>query len=435
MNACFRLFSTLTSVVACLVFITVSPSCFAQDSNLKLQKSFEQIKMAAEKNDADAQYHLGDCYYNGVYVAVDYDQALQWIRRAVEQGNTSASKLLGDCYLSGRGVEKDIEEGIRWMRKSASEGNADAQLLLGAHFNYGIIIKSNKAESDKWMSECIKTYKIAAARGNASAQSALGDLYLFGEGITSDKDLSASWLSLYTAQLRRSADQGQGYAQLRLGRCYLENRGVERDLAEARKWYEKAAEHNEPKLKSDAMAGLRNVELYPARRTATIRAWIAMQKADSEARRTDDPLDQVAKAALLYSEIDLDDVDKELTSYIETCLVAYKNIRTVLVRVKQDKQQLLQDRRNARELAVLVGVIFGRALNEKDPNAGAAGGALLGELAAAGLSQTAIENLKANYTEVFNNIEGWDKLRSRMRRLLRLHLQMVYSSKFLDAIE
>ena len=84
----------------------------------------------AEKGDADAQYNLGVCYYNGYGVAQDKGEAVKWYRKAAEQGFADAQYWLGVCYYNGYGVAQDYDEAVKWIRKAAEQGHAKAINLL-----------------------------------------------------------------------------------------------------------------------------------------------------------------------------------------------------------------------------------------------------------------------------------------------------------------
>src|SRR5688572_21568525 len=50
---------------------------------------------AAEKGVPDAQYKLGEAYYDGQGVPQDRQQALRWFRAAADQGHAEAQYTLG----------------------------------------------------------------------------------------------------------------------------------------------------------------------------------------------------------------------------------------------------------------------------------------------------------------------------------------------------
>jgi hypothetical protein len=79
----------------------------------------ESYRKAAEQNDAEAQYELGDCYnYGLVGMAKDKVEAVKWYRKAAEQDNAEAQYELGTCYQLGQGVKKDAAEAAKWYRKA-----------------------------------------------------------------------------------------------------------------------------------------------------------------------------------------------------------------------------------------------------------------------------------------------------------------------------
>ena len=55
----------------------------------------------AEQGLPDAQYSLGNAYYNGDGVAEDVEVAMEWYRKAAEQGQADAQQMLGDLANDG----------------------------------------------------------------------------------------------------------------------------------------------------------------------------------------------------------------------------------------------------------------------------------------------------------------------------------------------
>ncbi|MDP9100050.1 MAG: sel1 repeat family protein [Verrucomicrobiota bacterium] len=78
-----------------------------------------------------------------------------------------------------------------------------------------------------------------AEAGDAEAQYLLGRRYARGQGATKDLAEAAKWY-------RKAADQNYAKAQDALGYYYEEGKGVEKDSVEAVKWYRKAADQNNP---------------------------------------------------------------------------------------------------------------------------------------------------------------------------------------------
>ena len=75
----------------------------------------------------------------------------------------------------------------------------------------------------------------AATRGDAAAQYEVGLRYANGEGVTQDMAEAAKWFE-------RAAQQGLTAAEYRLATQFEKGRGVTQSDAKAREWYEKAAQ-------------------------------------------------------------------------------------------------------------------------------------------------------------------------------------------------
>ena len=73
------------------------------------EMSVEELKEKAEQGDADAQFRLGECYFNGNDIKQDYKAGANWFTKAAEQEHAGAQYRLGLCYLFGNGVEKNDE--------------------------------------------------------------------------------------------------------------------------------------------------------------------------------------------------------------------------------------------------------------------------------------------------------------------------------------
>ena len=185
------------------------------------------LRKSAQQGNADAQYLLGKCYFNGWGVTEDESQAAAWWRKAAEQGYAEAQCALGICYSNGIGVTQDYTQAVAWYRKAAEQGNADAQYLLGECYYNGWGVTQDYTQAAVW-------WRKAAEKGYAEAQCSLGMCYHNGEGVTKDYTQAFAWW-------RKAAEQGNADAQCALGFCYDFGWGVTPNKSEALYWYRKAA--------------------------------------------------------------------------------------------------------------------------------------------------------------------------------------------------
>jgi hypothetical protein len=70
--------------------------------------------IAADQNNAAAEYDLAVRYVLGQGVPQSYAKASQWFRKAAEQGNAHAQFDLGVMYANGHGVRRDSVSAYKW---------------------------------------------------------------------------------------------------------------------------------------------------------------------------------------------------------------------------------------------------------------------------------------------------------------------------------
>jgi len=122
------LFASCLFLAACVQSTVPGPTHDASVASVK------QIRAAAEKGDADAQFKLGMTYYYGYDVAQDSAQAALWFRKAAEQGNSNAQCALGVMYDTGQGVAQDDTQAAFWYHKAAvQEKAAPYPVAVGTH--------------------------------------------------------------------------------------------------------------------------------------------------------------------------------------------------------------------------------------------------------------------------------------------------------------
>lgn len=79
----------------------------------------------AEQGHVDAQYNLGNMYFNGRGVPQDHRQAVAWYRKAAEQGDASAQNNLGVMYANGEGVPQSYSLAYTWFSVAIANGYQD----------------------------------------------------------------------------------------------------------------------------------------------------------------------------------------------------------------------------------------------------------------------------------------------------------------------
>ena len=267
---------------------TVSGLCKASEQekdncrlNFKLKAQMtgdfiNEIRIAAEKWDTQAQFCLGLCYEKGIEISKDMSKAISWIGKAARQGNLDAQKwlynkakqgnaeaqyLLGLCYdpNNTKGQAQPANEAFKWYQKAAAQGHIYAQYRL-KNFRDG---KENPDAINK-IEYAFKKISSWAEQGDSEAQYRLGESYYF------EMEKGIKWLCKAAEQghaeaqhlladryqrwcpgdnlpkaikwLHKAAEKGYVDAQKDLSRCYSNGYGVEKNDTESFKWQYKAAE-------------------------------------------------------------------------------------------------------------------------------------------------------------------------------------------------
>lgn len=125
----------------------------------------KNIEAAAEQGNAEAQFKLGNMYYDGEGTEVNYEKALYWWEKAAEQGDVKAQFQTADMYYCsyGEGMSWDKEKALYWYEKAAAQGHIKAQFKTGCMYYKGDGTKRNKEKALYWFEQ-------AAAQGHERAQ-------------------------------------------------------------------------------------------------------------------------------------------------------------------------------------------------------------------------------------------------------------------------
>lgn len=103
---------------------------------LSLAKKFQSeqalsyFKQAADKGSIEANYYIGDLYYNGNGVDKSFSTAKIYFEKAANKGMSDAQYMLGVMYRNGQGCDKNISTAKNWLQKAAAQGHEKAQQML-----------------------------------------------------------------------------------------------------------------------------------------------------------------------------------------------------------------------------------------------------------------------------------------------------------------
>ncbi|MFC5457688.1 tetratricopeptide repeat protein [Prosthecobacter fluviatilis] len=249
----------------------------------KMDMPLPELRVLAEKGDAEAQYWMGSNLQGREGVKQDLPEAVAWHRKAAELGHLMAQHSLGGCCFMGAGTRRDLVEAMRWFSLAGEQGHGasayfaavtrsmltPAQLAVARQkareFQRGhpavaaaaqpVAPKEEKPATpvavltlpppvpvrapEERSSIDSKTLHAHAERGDARAMYWLGV-----DSATAEFSKSDPTQADYTESVRwfrRSAELGLPDAQLALGRDYTLGAGVKHDEAEGMRWLHLAA--------------------------------------------------------------------------------------------------------------------------------------------------------------------------------------------------
>lgn len=180
----------------------------------------ESVEEKAEKGDADAQFQMG------LELLADDSAskalALKWFRKSAEQGHAEAQYNLGELYFDGTGVAKDEEKALDWFYASAEQDFTEAQKRLYNYWYYqntksgnGLLIPQRhqgrnitaRYRKDEQVDPDEEHYwlEVLANKGLSEAQRLLAYNYMKGQNVTQDE---AKAIELY----KKAASSGDAKA-------------------------------------------------------------------------------------------------------------------------------------------------------------------------------------------------------------------------------
>lgn len=80
--------------------------------------------------DTQAQYILGNIFWDGKFISSDKEMAMECFLTAAEYGNIDAQITLGNLYLESEYIAHDYKKSLYWFTKAAEQGNAGMQYFL-----------------------------------------------------------------------------------------------------------------------------------------------------------------------------------------------------------------------------------------------------------------------------------------------------------------
>ena len=113
-------------------------------------KSIVELKGLADNGDVGAIYELGERYFNGVGVGVDFEKARGYFEVAAERGSNGSNYYLGKIYYNGCGVGINYGKAKEYFEKSAGADNVFSKFYLGKLYYWGDGVEKNYDKANEY---------------------------------------------------------------------------------------------------------------------------------------------------------------------------------------------------------------------------------------------------------------------------------------------
>ncbi|WP_278929391.1 tetratricopeptide repeat protein [Pseudomonas qingdaonensis] len=108
------------------LLIPAAGRCTLNTPAEELQQALASCQQAAQSGDAQAQYELGEFYYDGKNSPQDLNKALNYFEQASLQGHAEAQYRLGSMFFRGEGVAANNVQAYIVLKMAAVNGAEDA---------------------------------------------------------------------------------------------------------------------------------------------------------------------------------------------------------------------------------------------------------------------------------------------------------------------
>lgn len=190
-----------------------------------LESSLPLFLSLSESGDAESQYYAGLVYLTDGWSGRNVEKALAYLTTAADQNNAEAMWKIGEAYENGWGVNKDLLAALDWYRKS-KQSNIEKSRIRFMTLNKGQAeFKSND--------EVLKGLMKNSDQNDTEAKFKLGNIYDEGKLTERNMDKAYSWYE-------KAANNNHSYSMLMLGYFLCRGIGVEINKVKANEWLNKS---------------------------------------------------------------------------------------------------------------------------------------------------------------------------------------------------
>tara|TARA_R110001583_G_C5671033_1_gene411102 strand:- start:16559 stop:17824 length:1266 start_codon:yes stop_codon:yes gene_type:complete len=227
------------------------------------QTALNAWNRAAQQDDSDAEYNLGQLYRLGQGVKLNYLTAQSYYIKAAKKNHQLAQLNLGTMYYSGKLGPDQTENAYYWLQKAAENDNAQAQWMIGVMLFNGQGVPQDIIAAYSWLTLASEHQHSQATLDHAKLKAGLRAKQLdLAETLTNSfKQQKTAKVAIQQQEedafywLHKAAEKGDAHAQAMIGDMLLNGQGVSQDIVAAYSWFTLASEQLQPQ------AGLKQAQL------------------------------------------------------------------------------------------------------------------------------------------------------------------------------
>jgi TPR repeat protein len=106
----------------CMFALVISVAAQAPAPATATDSDLSSLRQQAAAGDVQAQFALGNRYFRGLDLPLDYGQALFWYRKSAGQGFAPAQNQLGSMYQHKFGIERNYKIAAKLLPQSRKPG-------------------------------------------------------------------------------------------------------------------------------------------------------------------------------------------------------------------------------------------------------------------------------------------------------------------------
>ncbi|WP_313516042.1 tetratricopeptide repeat protein [Pseudomonas sp.] len=108
------------------LLIPANGRCSLNTAPEDMPEALSACQQAAQSGDSEAQFELGEYFYDGQRAPRDLKQALNWFEQASLKGHAQAQLRLGGMFFRGEGVPANNMQAFIVLKMAAVNGSEEA---------------------------------------------------------------------------------------------------------------------------------------------------------------------------------------------------------------------------------------------------------------------------------------------------------------------